>query len=99
MVSFLLLTSCQENNILIFCQFPDSIKAFLSDVPLSHLLPAKNAHPVPKVSVRETVRAINDAEAIGADSSEFYKLLADRKMIKVKMLKFKDDVRPGYLGE
>ncbi|BGP22820.1 chromatin assembly factor 1 subunit A [Rhodotorula toruloides] len=56
------------------------------------------AYPEPPYIVRDTVQKINDASLTTQDTSELYDLLNDRSKIKVKLLKFHEDLRPGYVG-
>lgn len=88
----------ESNQSLFIPSSIDSLKSFLSDVPASRIIPYKRARQ-PQVSVRELVRSINDANLTTENTAQFYDLLNDRSKIKVKMLKFKEDVRPGYLGK
>ncbi|GAA5912416.1 hypothetical protein JCM6882_005506 [Rhodosporidiobolus microsporus] len=55
-------------------------------------------YPSPPVTVRSAVNAISDAGLTNNDVSEYYDLLNDRGKVAVKMLKFREDVRPGYIG-
>ncbi|GAA6033097.1 hypothetical protein NBRC10512_001538 [Rhodotorula toruloides] len=57
-----------------------------------------NLYPSPPYIVRDTVQKINDASLTTQDTSELYDLLNDRLKIKVKLLKFHEDLRPGYVG-
>ncbi|PRQ73813.1 hypothetical protein AAT19DRAFT_15380 [Rhodotorula toruloides] len=57
-----------------------------------------NLYPSPPYIVRDTVQRINDASLTTQDTSELYDLLNDRSKIKVKLLKFHEDLRPGYVG-
>lgn len=76
----------------------DLIDDLINRVP-AHLIPHYNPHPIPPVSVRQVVQTINECEATGLDTSEFYAMLDNRQTLPIKLLKFKEDsVRPGYLG-
>ncbi|ORY59442.1 hypothetical protein BCR35DRAFT_309318 [Leucosporidium creatinivorum] len=75
----------------------DALHAFLSKIPKHHIIP-HNPHPVPPVSVRQTVVAINESLVTGMDPRSYYDVLKDRKKVPIKLLKFCDDVRPGYVG-
>lgn len=48
--------------------------------------------------MRQCVVAINDSTLTSQDASEFYEVLKDREKVRVKLLKFHEDVRPGYVG-
>ncbi|GAA5953543.1 hypothetical protein JCM21900_006197 [Sporobolomyces salmonicolor] len=75
----------------------DSLASFTKSVP-KRRIPPYNPHPEPSVSVREAVRGITDSNLTSQDASEWYALLKDREKIAVKFLKFREDVRPGYIG-
>ncbi|GAA5859252.1 hypothetical protein JCM1840_003819 [Sporobolomyces johnsonii] len=75
----------------------DSLASFTKNVPKRHI-PPYNPHPEPPVSVREAVRGITDSNLTSQDASEWYALLKDREKVAVKFLKFREDVRPGYIG-
>lgn len=79
-------------------RIPESLLDFLSDVP-RHSIPSRNTHPAPLISVRDTIQAINDANVTGDDPSIYWTLLNDRTKVQTKLLKFKEDVRPGYIGK
>lgn len=61
----------------------------------------KGIHP--PVSVRESVRIINEAGLFGGTAEEeAYKAskdLADPKKVQVKLLQFESDRRPAWFGE
>ncbi|GAA6061779.1 hypothetical protein JCM10212_001385 [Sporobolomyces blumeae] len=61
-------------------------------------IPPYNPYPAPAVSVREAVVAINDSALTSQDASAYYALLKDREKVPVKLLKFHQDIRPGYVG-
>ncbi|BGP13902.1 hypothetical protein JCM10213_002543 [Rhodosporidiobolus nylandii] len=63
----------------------------------SHVL-RTNHYPDPPVCVREAHAHINDAALTEYDASEYERLLQDRKQVPIKLLKFAEDVRPGYIG-
>lgn len=76
----------------------DSLKAFLSTAS-KRRIPPYNPYPEPPLSVRQTVNAISDATLTSQDVSELYNALKDPKKVRIKTLKFKEDYRPGYVGE
>lgn len=43
--------------------------------------------------------AVNESIVASADPQEHYAILADRKKIPVKTLQFREDIRPGYVGQ
>ncbi|GAA5848684.1 hypothetical protein JCM8547_004595 [Rhodosporidiobolus lusitaniae] len=57
-----------------------------------------SSYPSPPIGVRKTVEQISSADVTNNDASVFLDLLNDRKKVQVKVLKFADDVRPGYVG-
>ncbi|GJN88559.1 hypothetical protein Rhopal_001525-T1 [Rhodotorula paludigena] len=75
----------------------DSLASFLSTAS-KRRLPRYDPHPEPPVNVRQCVVAINDSTLTSQDASEFYEVLKDREKVRVKLLKFHEDVRPGYVG-
>lgn len=62
-------------------------------------IPPYNPHPAPPISVRQVVVAVNESIVASADPQEHYAILADRKKIPVKTLQFREDIRPGYVGQ
>jgi hypothetical protein len=77
---------------------PDSLASFVSGVP-KRRIPPYNPYPTPQFSVRDLVVGINDSTLTSQDASGFYEILKDREKVPVKLLKFREDVRPGYVGE
>ncbi|KAK4053873.1 hypothetical protein OIV83_001529 [Microbotryomycetes sp. JL201] len=75
----------------------DSLRSFLKDVPKDRI-PPYNPHPVPSVSVRAAVTAIQESQLTGLDSTAYVRDLKDWRKVRVKLLKFHEDVRPGYVG-
>ncbi|KAL8293085.1 hypothetical protein RQP46_000779 [Phenoliferia psychrophenolica] len=75
----------------------ESLASFLEGVP-KHRIPPYNPHPTPFLAVRDAVHKINDASATGSDVSAYYQMLESRAKVPIKLLKFKEDVRPGYVG-
>ena len=61
-------------------------------------IPPYNPYPSPAVSVRHAVVGLSDSALTSGDTSGFYEVLKDRTKIPVKLLKFAEDVRPGYIG-
>ncbi|KAK4703197.1 chromatin assembly factor 1 subunit A, partial [Phenoliferia sp. Uapishka_3] len=76
----------------------ESLASFVEGVP-PRRIPLYNPHPSPALAVRDAVHAINDANLTGSDVAAYYRLLENRAKVPVKFLKFKEDVRPGYIGE
>ncbi|GAA5965265.1 hypothetical protein JCM3765_006378 [Sporobolomyces pararoseus] len=75
----------------------DSISSFLEGVP-KRRIPLYNPYPRPLYSVRDLVVGINDSTLTSQDTTGFYQLLKDREKVPIKVLKFNEDVRPGYVG-
>lgn len=75
----------------------DSLSSFLSTAS-KRRIPPYNPYPEPPLSVRQTVNAISDATLTSQDVSALYNALKDPKKTRVKLLKFKEDYRPGYVG-
>ncbi|GAA6020087.1 hypothetical protein JCM11491_006391 [Sporobolomyces phaffii] len=75
----------------------DSLAAFVSSVP-KRRIPPYNPYPCPPFAVRQLVVGINDSTLTSQDASGFYEILKDRQKVPVKLLKFREDVRPGYVG-
>ncbi|GAA5862228.1 hypothetical protein JCM3774_004831 [Rhodotorula dairenensis] len=75
----------------------DSLSSFLSTAS-KRRIPPYNPYPAPALSVRQTVNAISDATLTSQDVSDLYDALKDPKKIKVKHFRFKEDLRPGYVG-
>lgn len=76
----------------------DSLASFLSTAS-KRRIPPYNPYPCPPISVRQTVNAISDASLTSQDVSNLYDALKDPKKVKVKHFRFKEDLRPGYVGE
>lgn len=76
----------------------DSLASFLSTAS-KRRIPPYNTYPRPPISVRQTVNAISDASLTSQDVSNLYDALKDPKKVKVKHFRFKEDLRPGYVGE
>ncbi|GAA5830384.1 hypothetical protein JCM11251_001329 [Rhodosporidiobolus azoricus] len=55
-------------------------------------------YPSPPVTVRSAVEEIDAATSTNNDVSQHYAQLNDRNKVVVKLLKFREDVRPGYIG-
>ncbi|GAA5985177.1 hypothetical protein JCM11641_005476 [Rhodosporidiobolus odoratus] len=76
-------------------------EALLSDlstrIPRHHRL-RTSYYPNPPVVVRQAVHAINDMNLTSEDASGHEALLNDRSKVQVKFFKFREDVRPGYVG-
>lgn len=79
-------------------QHADSLSTFLSTAS-KRRIPPYNPYPRPPISVRQTVNAISDATLTSQDVSDLYDALKDPKKVKVKHFRFKEDLRPGYVGE
>ncbi|KAG0654646.1 hypothetical protein C6P46_001569 [Rhodotorula mucilaginosa] len=75
----------------------DSLASFLSTAS-KRRIPPYNPYPCPPISVRQTVNAISDASLTSQDVSNLYDALKDPKKVKVKHFRFKEDLRPGYVG-
>ncbi|GAA5917026.1 RLF2 family protein, partial [Sporobolomyces salmoneus] len=75
----------------------DSLSSLISSVP-KRRIPPYNPYPSPLYSVRQLVVGINDSTLTSQDASGFYGMLKDREKVPVKLLKFSEDVRPGYVG-
>lgn len=75
----------------------ESLSSFLSTAS-KRRIPPYNPYPAPALSVRQTVNAISDATLTSQDVSDLYDALKDPKKIKVKHFRFKEDLRPGYVG-
>ncbi|KWU44970.1 hypothetical protein RHOSPDRAFT_33510 [Rhodotorula sp. JG-1b] len=75
----------------------DSLSSFLSTAS-KRRIPPYNPYPRPPISVRQTVNAISDATLTSQDVSDLYDALRDPKKVKVKHFRFKEDLRPGYVG-
>lgn len=78
-------------------QIPDSLSSFLSTAS-KRRIPPYNPYPSPALSVRATVNAISDATLTSLDVNDLYDALKDPKKVKVKHFRFKEDLRPGYVG-
>lgn len=74
-----------------------SLAEFMSRVEPSRV-PRHNPFPRPACSVRQLVVGINDNALTGGDSTRLYRLLEDRGTVPVKLIRFAEDVRPGYVG-
>ncbi|GAA5945104.1 RLF2 family protein, partial [Sporobolomyces koalae] len=75
----------------------DSLASFVAKVPKARI-PPYNPYPSPSVSVRQAVVAINDSTLTGQDATDYYQMLRDRTKVAVKLLRFHEDVRAGYVG-
>jgi len=75
----------------------DTLRSLVSKVP-KRRIPPYNPYPAPAVSVRHAVVGLSDSALTSQDTSGFYDMLKDRGKIPVKLLKFAEDVRPGYIG-
>ncbi|GAA5978553.1 hypothetical protein JCM10908_004401 [Rhodotorula pacifica] len=75
----------------------DSLSSFLSTAS-KRRIPPYNPYPSPALSVRATVNAISDATLTSLDVNDLYDALKDPKKVKVKHFRFKEDLRPGYVG-
>ncbi|KAM0792386.1 hypothetical protein ACM66B_005066 [Microbotryomycetes sp. NB124-2] len=75
----------------------DSLQSFLKGVPKDRI-PPYNPHPTPAVSVRATVTAIQESQLTGIEPASHMRDLKDWRKVRVKLLKFAEDVRPGYVG-
>lgn len=78
----------------------EALRDMLQTVPRHRMLARNNAHPQPKLSVRETMAQIGEYVAMGAEAQydELRRRLQSRTQVQLKHLQFHEDHRPGYVG-
>ncbi|KAM0753629.1 hypothetical protein T439DRAFT_159600 [Meredithblackwellia eburnea MCA 4105] len=75
-----------------------SLAEFKKGVPKSRI-PKYQPNPVPpRFAVREIVQKFSEAGMNGENPQVYLDLLQDREVFPIKMLKFHEDTRPGYVG-
>ncbi|SCZ95821.1 BZ3500_MvSof-1268-A1-R1_Chr8-1g09820 [Microbotryum saponariae] len=67
-------------------------------VPARRIPTYHSALPKTTVSVRSIAEEVTQCAVTGGDPAPLLKILQDRRKVPVKLLKFHDDVRPGYVG-